>query len=70
MITPLQLWRKLSTVPNSYGLNNSGYAKMLRIIADQMEAEVVRDVGPPIGIYYLENPVDWLRKKADEADSA
>jgi hypothetical protein len=70
MIKPLQLWRKLSTVPNSYGLNNRGYAKMLRIIADQMEAEVVRDAGPPIGIYYLENPVEWLRKRADEASDS
>lgn len=45
------------------------YAAMLRAIADRMEEEIIRNVGAPIGRYYLDIPSEWLRTHAKQAES-
>jgi hypothetical protein len=39
----------------------------LQTVADELEKHVVKDAGPPIGIYFEESPVQWLRNEAMKA---
>lgn len=64
------LWRTLQA--NVYSgpiLSRSEWASVLRTIASEMDNQIVEDAGPSIGIWYKENPVDWLRREAARAQS-
>ena len=76
MITekPPPLWRQMQRASDeAFRLDHlpsrHRYAAMLRAIADRMDDEIIRDVGVPIGHYYLDVPSNWLRTHAKLAET-
>jgi hypothetical protein len=48
-------------------ISASEWGTILQTVADELEKHVVKDAGPPIGIYFEESPVQWLRNEAAKA---
>lgn len=50
-------------------VSRSEWASIIRVVANEMERQIVEDAGAPIGLWYKENPVDWLKREASRAES-
>lgn len=48
-------------------ISASEWGTILQTVADELEKNVVKDVGPPIGVYFEESPVKWLQNEAMKA---
>lgn len=64
------LWRILQNrLYLGHIIGRSEWAVIIRTVAAEIDSHVVEDAGAPIGIYYKENPVDWLKREAARAES-
>jgi len=82
LIRKLAFWRKperSSQAPLWLTLQNrlymghlvsrSEWGMIIKTIAAEMDRQIIEDAGTPIGIWYKENPVDWLKREAARAES-
>ena len=62
------LWRTIeSKVYLGPVVSASEWGTILQTVADELEKHVARDAGPPIGMYFKESPIKWLRNEAMKA---
>ena len=50
-------------------VSRSEWAAIFRTIANEMERQIVQDAGAPIGVWFTESPIDWLKREAARAEN-